>query len=161
MAPATAHKHAESTGAMDCVLNTFELFETILLYLPLVDLLLAQRISRSTRDLIQSSTPIQKALFFQPLNLKQNPADTMSAPKHSTNTPADGAFRLLPLNPFLSKLGVEFQVAYERDPAGASAYFTWSNPAVRLTIKAVQMDSEYLSASFRKMLLIQEPPPPW
>lgn len=43
-----------------------ELLEAILLHLPLVDILLAQRVDRTFRDGIKASPALQKALFLRP-----------------------------------------------------------------------------------------------
>ncbi|KAK4550607.1 hypothetical protein LTR36_000186 [Oleoguttula mirabilis] len=48
------------------VFDTYELLENVLLHLPLRQLLLAQRISTSFRDLIWRSATINRALFFTP-----------------------------------------------------------------------------------------------
>ncbi|KAK5119520.1 hypothetical protein LTR85_007620 [Meristemomyces frigidus] len=46
--------------------STPELVEMILLQLPLVDILLAQRVSRIWHNVIQGSAKLQRALFFKP-----------------------------------------------------------------------------------------------
>ncbi|KAK5119518.1 hypothetical protein LTR85_007618 [Meristemomyces frigidus] len=48
------------------VAQTPELVEMVLHYLPLADLLLAQRVDRTWRDIIQQSSKLQRALFFKP-----------------------------------------------------------------------------------------------
>jgi len=49
------------------VLQMTELLENILLYLPLEDLLFADRISKYWHDLVHTSIGIQRALFLAPL----------------------------------------------------------------------------------------------
>ncbi|KAK3631456.1 hypothetical protein LTR56_016820 [Elasticomyces elasticus] len=48
------------------VLGTYELLETILLHLPLRQLLLCQRVNRAFKDVVNRSAPIRKALFLEP-----------------------------------------------------------------------------------------------
>ncbi|KAI7479385.1 hypothetical protein KC351_g7579 [Hortaea werneckii] len=59
-----------------------ELAETILLSLPMKDLLFAQLICKDIKNLIDSSTPIQRALFFLPGEAKSAHFESkhMSAP---------------------------------------------------------------------------------
>ena len=64
-----------------------ELFETILLQLPVRDLLLAQRVSKEWQDMITTSVQIQQALFF-----KAKPSKTLAANERPE------------LNPFLETL---------------------------------------------------------
>lgn len=66
------HRHRQQpstspTAALDKM--PVEIQEAILLYLPLADILLAQRVSRRIRDVIAGSTKIQKALFKVPLRM--------------------------------------------------------------------------------------------
>lgn len=60
----------EATLAAQKFFNTTELLENALLFLPLRDLLQAQRISKYVKTLFDSSSAIQKALFFEPLAMK-------------------------------------------------------------------------------------------
>ncbi|KAF2197310.1 hypothetical protein GQ43DRAFT_444362 [Delitschia confertaspora ATCC 74209] len=53
----------------DQVFNIPELFDSILLYLPFRDLLLAQRVCRHWKHHIEASRPIQRALFFLPTSI--------------------------------------------------------------------------------------------
>lgn len=57
---------SQSMAALACVLDTVELFEAILICLPVRDLLLAQRVSRRWRDVIARSIKLQRALFLVP-----------------------------------------------------------------------------------------------
>lgn len=52
-------------AACEQMFSITELLERALLHLPLKDLLLAQRVSKRWRDLIQDSTKIRRALFLQ------------------------------------------------------------------------------------------------
>lgn len=49
----------------DAALGTYELLENILLYLPLTDLLLAQRVNKDWRAVVDRSERILQALFFR------------------------------------------------------------------------------------------------
>lgn len=60
------HPHQASSAVMQ-VLHTTELLEWILLYLPLADLLVAQRISSQCHNVIAGSLSIRRALFLEPL----------------------------------------------------------------------------------------------
>jgi hypothetical protein len=62
-------------SATQKVFGVFELLEAILLNLPIKDLLFAQKISKNFNQVIKSSTPLQKALFFQPGNLEDAAVD--------------------------------------------------------------------------------------
>ncbi|KAI7322989.1 hypothetical protein KC315_g8650 [Hortaea werneckii] len=57
------------SAARNAVLHTTELLENILYFLPMKDLLFAQRVCMKWRDLIQRSIPLQEALFFRPKEL--------------------------------------------------------------------------------------------
>lgn len=48
------------------LLSTFELLEDIILYLPLRQILLSQRVGRAFANVITGSKPIQRALFLAP-----------------------------------------------------------------------------------------------
>lgn len=52
-------------SACEKVFGTWELVEHILLFLPLRQLLLAQKINKATFDVIASSTDIRRALFLK------------------------------------------------------------------------------------------------
>lgn len=54
------------------VFNTVEILETILLQLPIRDVLLDQRVSRSWRAVIAGSISIQRALFLRPMKRSCN-----------------------------------------------------------------------------------------
>jgi hypothetical protein len=56
----------ESAGAK--LANTAELIEIILLNLPLPNILLAQRVSWTFRNVVSSSPQLQQALFFKPIS---------------------------------------------------------------------------------------------
>ncbi|KAI6795034.1 hypothetical protein KC361_g5256 [Hortaea werneckii] len=57
------------SAARNAVLHTTELLENILYFLPMKDLLFAQRVCTKWRELIQRSVPLQEALFFRPREL--------------------------------------------------------------------------------------------
>lgn len=54
----------------NAVFLTTELLEMILEFLPMRDLLLAQRVTSKWRDVITRSTRMQQKLFFQPKEAK-------------------------------------------------------------------------------------------
>lgn len=58
----------DTTSAMNQVLTTYELLESILLELPLRDVLLAQRVSETFKDIINNSLPLQRQLFLAPIS---------------------------------------------------------------------------------------------
>jgi hypothetical protein len=49
--------------------NTVELLETVLLYLPIRDILLAQRVNTQWRATLKCSRRLQRALFIEPIVL--------------------------------------------------------------------------------------------
>ncbi|KAI7342132.1 hypothetical protein KC354_g16583 [Hortaea werneckii] len=53
------------SAARNAVLHTTELLENILYFLPMKDLLFAQRVCMKWRELIRRSIPLQEALFFR------------------------------------------------------------------------------------------------
>lgn len=55
--------------AIRSVLETYELLEMILLHLPMRRMLLAQRVSKATRTIIQRSIHLQRALYLLPAPL--------------------------------------------------------------------------------------------
>ncbi|KAI7158462.1 hypothetical protein KC349_g4833 [Hortaea werneckii] len=57
------------SAARNAVLHTTELLENILYFLPMKDLLFAQRVCMKWRELIRRSIPLQEALFFRPKEL--------------------------------------------------------------------------------------------
>ncbi|KAI7533728.1 hypothetical protein KC331_g12918 [Hortaea werneckii] len=57
------------SAARNAVLHTTELLENILYFLPMKDLLFAQRVCMKWRELIRKSIPLQEALFFRPKEL--------------------------------------------------------------------------------------------
>lgn len=67
---------AESVTAAK-VFDVTELLEATLLELPSKDLLFAQKVCRRWKDVIDASTPIQKALFFKPGVATDAPADAV------------------------------------------------------------------------------------
>ncbi|KAK5687739.1 hypothetical protein LTS10_001879 [Elasticomyces elasticus] len=63
-------------SAAAAVTDNVELTEMILLNLPLLDILMAQRVNRTWQQLIATSPDLQRALFFRPVNggmLVENP----------------------------------------------------------------------------------------
>ena len=59
--------NASTPTATNLVFDTTELLENILLYLPLRDLLQAERVSCRFQQVMLGSKPIRQALFFEPL----------------------------------------------------------------------------------------------
>lgn len=57
------------SAARNAVLHTTELLENILYFLPMKDLLFAQRVCTKWRELIHRSIPLQEALFLRPREL--------------------------------------------------------------------------------------------
>lgn len=67
MVPPTTDGDGSSSAASK-VFNTTELLENILLFLDLRTLLLSKGVNTQFRDVVDGSTKIQKALFFEPLS---------------------------------------------------------------------------------------------
>lgn len=98
-AEAEAKAKAENTKALVAqVFGTVELLEKILSELPIRYLLLVQRVSKYWQQVIDGSTKLQQALFFEPIPF--GPVSTMSS------------LNLL-RNPLLSKIIREFQALEE------------------------------------------------
>ncbi|GIZ48477.1 hypothetical protein CKM354_001153600 [Cercospora kikuchii] len=118
-------------AAATTVFDTAELLEAILLQLPLVDILRAQRINRSFQDSIKKSPSLQRALFLkpysdftakligcEPLNAKECPLRETCDQSSVTLSSTDDAFKLnwvqsksgkhcgIVLNPFLPSFNV-------------------------------------------------------
>jgi hypothetical protein len=126
------------TSARERVLSTAELLEAILSQLtPLNNLLHAQLISRCFHTAITSSPTLQQLLFFRP----QNSTD----PKQWT------------LNPLLQKHFVPWFAVVD-------TFDRWSRPSY-VTLKGMDWTTSKrdaflrADASWRKMLLVQPPPP--
>lgn len=64
--------------ALNRALGIFELLERILLELPMVDILLVQRVCRRWKAVIQDSLPLQRALFLAPLDPLRFDSDEFS-----------------------------------------------------------------------------------
>ncbi|KAI6800527.1 hypothetical protein KC332_g15622 [Hortaea werneckii] len=60
------------SAARNAVLHTTEHLENVLYFLPMKDLLFAQRVCTKWRELIQRSIPLQEALFLRPRELGVN-----------------------------------------------------------------------------------------
>src|ERR1700761_5411027 len=60
-----------SVGATARVFGLLELFEEIVLYLPVRDILLSMRVCKTFRDTITESAQIRQALFLEPLSEKR------------------------------------------------------------------------------------------
>jgi len=63
----TNHQQETNSAAHEVLGSVPELLETVLYHLPLTDLLLAQRVSRTWRAAIQQSPKLQRALFITPV----------------------------------------------------------------------------------------------
>jgi hypothetical protein len=50
------------------LLDAFEIVETILMHLPMRDLLLATRVSKTWHNIIYGSIALRRALFFEPVS---------------------------------------------------------------------------------------------
>ncbi|KAK3657598.1 hypothetical protein LTR56_002373 [Elasticomyces elasticus] len=76
-------------AAAAAVADTAELTEMILLQLPLLDILMAQRVNRTWQQLITTSPDLQRALFFRAVDgnmLVEHPGTALS---HATGGKAD------------------------------------------------------------------------
>jgi hypothetical protein len=80
----------DTMSAQESVLALPELLESILLHLPLKDLLFAQKVSRQWQTVIATSPPIQQALFFAPGQVKDAAVDATTI--QAEDFPEDCAF---------------------------------------------------------------------
>ena len=137
-------------------LQVYELLEYILLYLPLNDLLLAQRVSNFFRSVIQDSTRIQQALFFKPVeevagrhqksvqeheNAMQHHRDTLAKPTSLV------LLKNMPISPFLC--AHIWYTPCDGEPDHCAAFRTRPVGAVS---KILDLPNE---ASLHKMLVLQ------
>ena len=85
------------------VFDTYELLEDILLHVPLRQLLLVQRVSKTFRQLAQNSLKIQKALFLTPATKKTAEIDEGERENFIGvwAQPEDDSVPVILLNPFL------------------------------------------------------------
>jgi hypothetical protein len=76
----------DATRRTPQALIIYEILQYILLALPIRDLLLAQRVCRQWRSLIQESQPIQRALFFVPTTMADPDTNPVSIYQFETNS---------------------------------------------------------------------------
>ncbi|KAK3723022.1 hypothetical protein LTR37_002168 [Vermiconidia calcicola] len=139
------------------VLDTTELFENILLFLPLKDLLLAQRISPRFRDSIKASKNIQQALFLAPLSrfAKKWTAMSTSMIRVSTDNGTDKkmpiGYARTPSNPLLNRFPTykEHSATFPRQMGFSTR--TRLHDAVR----AIAHSNWTSNPSWRRMLVVQ------
>lgn len=125
------------------VLDTPELLEAILLYLPLRDLLHSQRVSCQFQAAVTSSPSIQRALFFRANRRKLGPQEWeinpllreaflpwFLYPKSEMDLPKFGTFEFLDWNSSEQK-----QIAYARPEASWRRMFLIQPPPQKLTVK--------------------------
>ena len=155
----------EPTLAIIRVLNTVELLEQILLFLPIKDLLLAQSVNTTFKAQIENSQALQRALFFEPASLKQEASLT----RHhgdakpiwrttATEQPQPGGIVLTPvfLNPLLLTKFPWFYALFHRDKDSA-------HPVEFRAAIDIHNNSDLApamaraEASWRKMQFIQPP----
>ncbi|CAK4030492.1 f-box domain [Lecanosticta acicola] len=102
---------AQGSQASVRVLELYELAETILLYLPLQDLLLANRVCKTWHDVMERSDKINKVLFKQPMDDRRisYPHETfklapgMTQPSWRTKDTPDSGVAYPAINPFIAK----------------------------------------------------------
>ena len=123
---------------MSHVFDKVELLEHILLHLPLRGLLQVQRVSRHFHAVVHGSPPIQRVLFFKPLE-----ASIRGTGGHPTYVKDK---HTMPMNPFLANYllytGIKSHnaaVTYKTRPFEGAIDLSYTDPA----------------ASWRKMLVIQ------
>jgi hypothetical protein len=104
------------------VFDITELLEAILLELPIKDLLFAQKICRRFKAVIEDSTSLQKALFFQPGQIDDAAIDA----KHHHFRSSTEAFAVNPLlsyrdrpaQSFPSDYILEVRISYDQSCCG-------------------------------------------
>ncbi|KAI7213718.1 hypothetical protein KC333_g6427 [Hortaea werneckii] len=140
------------SAARNAVLHTTELLENILYFLPMKDLLFAQRVCMKWRELIQRSIPLQEALFFRPKELNVfwkvvEEADMLpkavkiSREQYMQGSPGEVFQTAIP-NEMLCDTDLTFEL------------FHWPS---RSTYLLPQPSSTHPEASWRRMLFAQAP----
>lgn len=142
-----------------------ELVEYILLELPLRDVLLAQRIDRTWRNIIQGSSKLQKALFFRPsvdhTLMMRGLSDYTKTPCHCSKEQREP-----PLALHLSRSNVAQDQRWARDETDMNDYAVAINPFVTRGNCAYSdieegidehLDMTGPHASLRRMLFTQPP----
>ena len=139
-------------SAVDLVWGTTELLENIILFLPLRDLLHAKRISTRFRDVMNESSKVRKALFFEPLwEVPKAEAIAMAAYKQPPWSfqylPTDVGSYLV-LNPFFDRY---FKSEVCTDHAFYKHPELWTSQSMVLGA----LTKSPSNASWRRMLLLQ------
>jgi hypothetical protein len=139
-------------SAVDLVWRTTELLENIILFLPLRDLLLAKRISIRFRDVMNESSKVRKALFFEPLwEVPKAEAIVMAAYKQPPSSfqylPTDVASYMV-LNPFFDRF---FNSEVCTDHEFHKHPELWTNQSTLMGV----LTKSPSNASWRRMLLLQ------
>ena len=139
-------------SAVDRVWGTTELLENIILFLPRRDLLHAKRISTRFRDVMNESSKVRKALFFEPLwEVPKAEAIAMAAYKQPPWSfqylPTDVGSYLV-LNPFFDRY-------FKSDVCTDHAFYKhpelWTSQSMILGA----LTKSPSNASWRRMLLLQ------
>ncbi|CAI6335894.1 unnamed protein product [Periconia digitata] len=134
--PVTAKSVAQVTEPTSLSTSTaltnlpYEILEMILLFLPMRDLLLSQRICRYFKETIVSSKTIQRALFFEPSHYPENPAkwDILRwNPLFEEKLAPSFNIRIIGVS--CTQEGFVKMVAHARLPKDASACPKWSDCA--------------------------------
>ena len=146
------------------VIGTFELLEEILLYLDLNTLLCCKRTSTNFRDVIDGSSRIQKALFFEPrswpapaeLDNMETFETTIIGHPHYNNELypkclPDGVSDIIVLNPLLSDL-INYSTKAEYVTGDRFSAISLRTDSPKLREKLYDSTAE---ASWRRMLVLQ------
>ncbi|KAK4545439.1 hypothetical protein LTR36_002789 [Oleoguttula mirabilis] len=151
--------------AANRVYDTTELLESILLYLPLHDSLLAQRVGGKFRDLVRTSHNCRKALFLEPLKLPtaaevaatasqdRSPSLPGQQPMAMREAVPAGLPTAIPINPLLNKL-VEYEETQCVEVPHRLAYHRTFVSLALSEVGIKQFQATPVGASWRRTLVI-------
>lgn len=120
--------------AVSQVFGVAELLEAILVELPMRDLLLSQRVSKTFQLTIKGSTKLQRKLFFVPMDPAQRRNDVMPD--------------ILIVNPLVAE--------YKRTALDLVPWVVFKENFIN-SLVLYQHDSRHLEGSWRQTFLIQSP----
>ena len=170
--PPDHERDLDNGSASDQVLALPELLESILLYLPMVDLLLnAQRVARCWEDTIRNSTKLQQALFFSPLNHETKSLSFRVWRSHNadlevrqSDTEADATadwfqhaeIAVNPMFPHLGRLSRAVWASSRIEPKYTHKKATWRRMLITQPPVAFSMDRSSV-VSFQDLLSMRAP----
>jgi hypothetical protein len=129
------------------VFDIYELLEAILLYLPMRDILLAQRVNRRWRATIESSKPLQRALYFLPHGSCS--WDGLRETNPLIASVFSNFFNIFPIRPVMPFMVKGLLEATRARPECAVL--------LKPTVEEFEVKVKNAGASWRKMLVAQPP----